>query len=91
MEICIHGGTKQIGGSCVVLESGGKRLLIDSGLPLDAEFCQAAVAFPKMMNDIKSAKIYSKIKRWLRHLVSRQEDKYGDQVSEKSTLERLDA
>lgn len=37
MKICIHCGTKQIGGSCVELESGGKRLLIDIGLPLDAE------------------------------------------------------
>ncbi|MFC2070081.1 MBL fold metallo-hydrolase, partial [Chloroflexota bacterium] len=30
-------GSKQIGGSCVEFESGGKRLLIDLGLPLDAE------------------------------------------------------
>jgi ribonuclease J len=37
MELCIHCGAKQIGGSCVELESGGKRLLIDIGLPLDAE------------------------------------------------------
>lgn len=37
MQICIHRGSRQIGGSCVELESGGKRLLIDLGLPLDAE------------------------------------------------------
>ena len=36
MKICIHKGAKQIGGSCVELESGGKRLLLDIGLPLDA-------------------------------------------------------
>ena len=36
MRACIHRGSKQIGGSCVELECGGKRLLIDFGLPLDA-------------------------------------------------------
>jgi len=37
MQICIHRGSRQIGGSCVELKSFGKRLLIDLGLPLDAE------------------------------------------------------
>ncbi len=37
MKICIHRGAKEIGGSCVELESQGKRILIDLGLPLDAE------------------------------------------------------
>jgi ribonuclease J len=37
MRACIHRGSKQIGGSCVEVESRGKRLLIDFGLPLDAE------------------------------------------------------
>ncbi|HPF99368.1 MAG TPA: MBL fold metallo-hydrolase [Kiritimatiellia bacterium] len=37
MRVCIHRGSKQIGGSCVEVESGGQRLLIDIGLPLDAE------------------------------------------------------
>lgn len=37
MRVCIHRGSKQIGGSCVEVESQGKRLLIDIGLPLDAE------------------------------------------------------
>ncbi|MFO7461389.1 MAG: MBL fold metallo-hydrolase, partial [Desulfatiglandales bacterium] len=37
MGACIHRGSKQIGGSCVEVESGGQRLLIDFGLPLDAE------------------------------------------------------
>jgi ribonuclease J len=37
MRICIHRGSKQIGGSCVEVESSGKRLLLDLGLPLDAE------------------------------------------------------
>lgn len=33
----IHRGAKQIGGSCVELKAEGKRLLLDLGLPLDAE------------------------------------------------------
>ena len=37
MRICIHRGSKQIGGSCVEVESYGQRLLIDFCLPLDAE------------------------------------------------------
>ncbi len=37
MRVCIHRGSKQIGGSCVEVESHGQRLLIDLGLPLDAE------------------------------------------------------
>ena len=37
MHICIHRGAHEIGGSCVELESQGKRLLVDLGLPLDAE------------------------------------------------------
>lgn len=37
MRICIHRGSKQIGGSCVELENHTERLLVDLGLPLDAE------------------------------------------------------
>jgi ribonuclease J len=37
MRLCIHRGSKQIGGSCVEVESCGQRLIIDFGLPLDAE------------------------------------------------------
>jgi len=37
MQTCIHRGSRQIGGSCVEIESCGQRLLIDFGLPLDAE------------------------------------------------------
>lgn len=35
MKICIHRGLKEIGGSCVEIESQGKRLILDMGLPLD--------------------------------------------------------
>ena len=34
MKIIIHRGTKEIGGTCVELNSGGTRLLIDFGMPL---------------------------------------------------------
>jgi ribonuclease J len=37
LKICIHRGAKEIGGSCVELESQGQRLILDLGLPLDAE------------------------------------------------------
>ncbi|RVD55386.1 MBL fold metallo-hydrolase [Mesorhizobium sp. M2D.F.Ca.ET.185.01.1.1] len=38
MKFCIHRGSDQIGGSCVELEHGGERILVDLGLPLDQEF-----------------------------------------------------
>ncbi len=34
MEICIHRGSKEIGGSCVQVEAGGESILIDAGMPL---------------------------------------------------------
>ena len=37
MNLTIHRGSKEIGGSCVEVESQDQRLLIDFGLPLDAE------------------------------------------------------
>jgi len=37
MRICIHRGSKQIGGSCVEVEYAGKRIVLDMGMPLDAE------------------------------------------------------
>lgn len=36
MRICIHRGAKEIGGTCVEIESQGKRLVLDIGLPLGA-------------------------------------------------------
>jgi Cft2 family RNA processing exonuclease len=35
MQVRIHRGAAEIGGSCVELESGGARLVLDIGLPLD--------------------------------------------------------
>jgi ribonuclease J len=37
LQICIHRGTNQIGGSCVELLYAGKRIVVDLGLPLDAK------------------------------------------------------
>ena len=36
MNICIHRGAHQIGGTCIELESQGHYLILDIGLPLDA-------------------------------------------------------
>ena len=36
MRISIHRGTKEIGGTCIEVEAGGRRLVLDVGLPLDA-------------------------------------------------------
>ena len=43
MNICIHRGAKEIGGSCVEIEADGQRLLLDLGLPLDAELDETAL------------------------------------------------
>jgi len=37
MQARIHRGAREIGGSCVELEEAGKRIVIDVGLPLDAD------------------------------------------------------
>ena len=36
MRLRIHRGTKEIGGTCIEVEAGGERLVLDVGLPLDA-------------------------------------------------------
>ena len=36
-RVCVHRGTRQIGGTCVELEWQGARLLLDLGLPLDTD------------------------------------------------------
>ena len=36
MRICIHRGTKEIGGTCIEIEAEGSRIALDVGLPLDA-------------------------------------------------------
>jgi ribonuclease J len=37
LRVCIHRGAAQVGGTCVELECEGKRILLDLGMPLDAE------------------------------------------------------
>ena len=37
MKVRIHRGTRQIGGTCIELEADGRRVVLDVGLPLDAE------------------------------------------------------
>jgi ribonuclease J len=37
LKICIHRGTREIGGTCVEVESQGARILLDLGLPLDGD------------------------------------------------------
>jgi ribonuclease J len=42
MRICIRRGAKQIGGTCIEIESRGKRLVLDVGQPLDCPDADAA-------------------------------------------------
>ena len=35
MKVCIHRGTQEVGGTCIEIESQGKRIALDVGLPLD--------------------------------------------------------
>lgn len=37
MKVCIHRGTQEIGGNCIEIESQGKRIVFDIGLPLKDE------------------------------------------------------
>jgi ribonuclease J len=37
VRICIHRGTSQIGGTCIEIESQGKRIVLDVGLPLEVD------------------------------------------------------
>lgn len=35
MKVCIHRGTQEVGGTCIEIESQGKRITLDVGLPLE--------------------------------------------------------
>ena len=37
MRVCIHRGTQEVGGTCIEIECMGRRIVLDTGLPLDAE------------------------------------------------------
>ena len=38
MKVCVHRGSNEIGGSCIEIESQGKRIILDIGLPLDSDY-----------------------------------------------------
>jgi len=65
MEIIIHRGTKEIGGSCVELNTDNVRLLIDFGMPLvnaDKEPFDAKILVNKSIESLKDLKILPDIK-----------------------------
>ena len=37
MRVCIHRGTQEVGGTCIEIACSGKRIVLDTGLPLNAE------------------------------------------------------
>ena len=37
MRVCIHRGTREIGGTCIEIESQDKRIVLDIGVPLDVK------------------------------------------------------
>jgi len=43
MKACIHRGSKEIGGTCIELESQGKRIILDIGCPLDCTINEAII------------------------------------------------
>lgn len=47
MKLCIHRGTREIGGTCVEIEASGSRIIVDLGLPLDAVEADSAL-IPKI-------------------------------------------
>jgi ribonuclease J len=46
--VCVHRGTRQIGGTCIELASEGQRILLDLGLPLDAGDDDPASLLPEI-------------------------------------------
>jgi ribonuclease J len=42
MKLRVHRGTREIGGTCIELESAGSRILLDLGLPLDSKNLESA-------------------------------------------------
>ena len=48
MKIRIHRGTKEIGGTCIEVEAGGRHIALDVGLPLDSLEEQAETLLPNV-------------------------------------------
>ncbi len=44
MRVCIHRGTREIGGTCVEIEAHGQRLVLEVGLPLDTPEMEGLLA-----------------------------------------------
>ncbi|MBX3302228.1 MAG: MBL fold metallo-hydrolase [Nitrospira sp.] len=47
MRACIHRGTQEVGGTCIEIESAGKRIVLDVGLPLEAEDSEVSLPHVK--------------------------------------------
>ncbi|KAI5913050.1 MBL fold metallo-hydrolase [Azoarcus sp. PA01] len=56
MRVCVHRGTRQIGGSCVEIEHEGSRIALDFGLPLDGQPTDAALV-PRITNELSAVVI----------------------------------
>jgi ribonuclease J len=57
MKVCIHRGTQEIGGTCIEVESKGKRIVLDVGLPLDAGDTEnAETLLPKVSGFLETDK-----------------------------------
>lgn len=46
MRFCVHRGAREIGGTCIEVESQGKRIVLDIGLPLDVADADAMDLHP---------------------------------------------
>ena len=43
MKACIHRGSKEIGGTCIEIESQGQRIILDIGCPLDCTINESTI------------------------------------------------
>ena len=62
MRLTVHRGTKEIGGTCLEVESAGYHLVLDYGLPLvDAEGCPFELSEINTREGLLAAGILHKI------------------------------
>ncbi len=47
MQVCIHRGTQEVGGTCIEIESAGRRIVLDVGLPLEADDSEVSLPHVK--------------------------------------------
>ena len=65
MQLIIHRGTKEIGGSCVELSTGKSRIMVDFGMPLvndKKESFDSKILTNKSLDELKKLKILPDIK-----------------------------